>query len=87
MDPNDGCVVSNFIIQALQCKDITIYGDGQQTRIFCFVDDLIDAMVKTMNSEESFTGSVDMGNCGEFSMLQLGETVLKLSGSKSKIID
>jgi UDP-glucuronate decarboxylase len=86
MHPNDGRVVSNFIVQALQGKDITIYGDGQQTRSFCYVDDLIDAMVKMMNSEDGFTGPVNIGNPGEFTMLQLAETVLKLSGSKSKII-
>ena len=86
MHPNDGRVVSNFIVQALQGKDITIYGDGQQTRSFCYVDDLIDAMVKMMNSEPGFTGPVNIGNPGEFTMLQLAETVLKLSGSKSKII-
>ena len=86
MHPNDGRVVSNFIVQALQGKDITIYGDGQQTRSFCYVDDLIDVMVKMMNSEEGFTGPVNIGNPGEFTMLQLAETILKLSGSKSKII-
>ena len=86
MHPNDGRVVSNFIVQALQGKDITIYGDGQQTRSFCYVDDLIDAMVKMMNSEEGFTGPVNIGNPGEFTMLQLAETILKLSCSKSKII-
>ena len=71
MHPNDGRVVSNFIVQALQGKDITIYGDGQQTRSFCYVDDLIDAMVKMMNSEQGFTGPVNIGNPGEFTMLQL----------------
>jgi len=86
MHPNDGRVVSNFIMQALEGKDITIYGDGQQTRSFCYVDDLIDAMVRMMNSEEGFTGPVNLGNPGEFTMLQLAETVLRLSGSKSKII-
>jgi UDP-glucuronate decarboxylase len=86
MHPNDGRVVSNFIVQALQGKDITIYGDGQQTRSFCYVDDLIDAMVKMMNTEEGFTGPVNIGNPGEFTMLQLAETILKLSGSKSKIV-
>ncbi len=86
MHPNDGRVVSNFIVQALQGKDITIYGDGQQTRSFCYVDDLIDAMVKMMNSEYGFTGPVNIGNPGEFTMLQLAETILKLSGGKSKII-
>ena len=86
MHPNDGRVVSNFIVQALQGKDITIYGDGQQTRSFCYVDDLIDAMVRMMNSEAGFPGPVNIGNPGEFTMLQLAETVLKLSGSKSKIV-
>jgi UDP-glucuronate decarboxylase len=70
----------------LQGKDITIYGDGQQTRSFCYVDDLIDVMVKMMNSEQGFTGPINIGNPGEFTMLQLAETILKLSGSKSKII-
>jgi UDP-glucuronate decarboxylase len=86
MHPNDGRVVSNFIVQALQGKDITIYGDGSQTRSFCYVDDLIDAMVRMMNSEEGFTGPVNIGNPGEFTMLQLAELVLRLSGSKSKIV-
>lgn len=86
MHPNDGRVVSNFIVQALQGKDITIYGDGSQTRSFCYVDDLVDAMVKMMNSEKGFTGPVNIGNPGEFTMLQLAEMVLMLSNSKSKII-
>jgi UDP-glucuronate decarboxylase len=86
MHPNDGRVVSNFIVQALRGKDITIYGDGQQTRSFCYVDDLIDVMVRMMNSEAGFTGPVNIGNPGEFTMLELAQTVLKLSGSKSKII-
>ena len=86
MHPNDGRVVSNFIMQALQGKDITIYGDGSQTRSFCYVDDLVDAMVKMMNSEKGFTGPVNIGNPGEFTMLQLAEMVLTLSNSKSKII-
>jgi UDP-glucuronate decarboxylase len=86
MHPNDGRVVSNFIMQALQGRDITIYGDGSQTRSFCYVDDLVDAMVKMMNSEKGFTGPVNIGNPGEFTMLQLAEMVLKLSNSKSKII-
>jgi len=86
MHPNDGRVVSNFIVQALQGQDITIYGDGQQTRSFCYVDDLIDALVKMMSSEVGFTGPVNIGNPDEFTMLQLAEEVLKLSGSKSKII-
>jgi UDP-glucuronate decarboxylase len=86
MHPNDGRVVSNFIVQALKGKDITIYGDGQQTRSFCYVDDLIDAMIKMMNSEKGFTGPVNIGNPGEFTMLQLAEMVLTLSNSKSRII-
>jgi UDP-glucuronate decarboxylase len=86
MHPNDGRVVSNFIVQALQGKDITIYGDGSQTRSFCYVDDLVDAMVKMMNSEKGFTGPVNIGNPGEFTMLQLAEMVITLSNSKSKII-
>ncbi len=86
MHPNDGRVVSNFIVQALQGKDITIYGDGSQTRSFCYVDDLIDAMVRMMATENGFTGPVNIGNPGEFTMLELAQLVLKLSGSKSKII-
>jgi len=86
MHPNDGRVVSNFIVQALQGKDITIYGDGSQTRSFCYVDDLVDAMVKMMNSEKGFTGPFNIGNPDEFTMLQLAEMVLTLSNSKSKII-
>jgi UDP-glucuronate decarboxylase len=86
MHPNDGRVVSNFIMQALQGKDITIYGDGKQTRSFCYVDDLIDVMVKMMNSEGGFTGPVNIGNPCEFTMQELAEIVLKLTGSKSKII-
>jgi UDP-glucuronate decarboxylase len=86
MNPNDGRVVSNFIVQALKGEDITIYGDGQQTRSFCYVDDLIDVMVKMMNSETGFTGPMNIGNPGEFTMLQLAESILRLSGSKSKII-
>jgi len=86
MHPNDGRVVSNFIMQALKGEDITIYGDGQQTRSFCYVDDLIDGMVKMMKSEVGFTGPVNIGNPGEFTMLQLAEMILKLSSSKSKIV-
>ena len=86
MNPHDGRVVSNFIVQALQGKDITIYGDGQQTRSFCYVDDLIEAFVRMMNTEQGFTGPVNTGNPGEFTMLQLAENVLRLSGSKSKLV-
>ncbi len=86
MHPNDGRVVSNFIVQALQGKDITIYGDGSQTRSFCYVDDLIDAMVRMMATEAGFTGPVNIGNPTEFTMLELAEMVLRLTASKSKII-
>ena len=86
MNPNDGRVVSNFIVQALQGRDVTIYGDGQQTRSFCYVDDMIDALIKMMDSEKSFIGPVNIGNPCEFTIIQLAETILKLSKSKSKII-
>ena len=85
MTANDGRVVSNFIIQALRGDDITIYGDGKQTRSFCYVDDLIDGIVKMMNVE-NFTGPVNLGNPSEFTMLELAELILKLTGSKSKIV-
>jgi UDP-glucuronate decarboxylase len=87
MHPNDGRVVSNFIVQALSGKDITIYGDGSQTRSFCYVDDLVDCMIRFMNSEESFVGPVNMGNPGEFSIRELAELVIELTGSSSKIIN
>ncbi len=86
MHPNDGRVVSNFIVQALKGEDITIYGDGTQTRSFCYVDDLLEGMVRLMNSREEFTGPVNIGNPGEFTMIELAEKVLKLTGSKSKLI-
>jgi UDP-glucuronate decarboxylase len=86
MHPNDGRVVSNFIVQALQGKDITIYGDGQQTRSFCYVDDLIAAMISMMDAPADFIGPVNIGNPGEFTMLALAEAILKLSGSKSKLV-
>ncbi len=85
MDPYDGRVVSNFIVQALKGEEITIYGDGKQTRSFCYVDDLIDGMVKLMNSSDDFSGPVNIGNPTEFTMLELAETVLQLTNSKSKI--
>ncbi|MBR6888083.1 MAG: SDR family oxidoreductase [Selenomonadaceae bacterium] len=85
MTANDGRVVSNFIMRALRGEDITVYGDGTQTRSFCYVDDLIDGIVKMMNTE-NFTGPVNLGNPGEFTMLELAEQILKLTGSKSKII-
>ncbi len=86
MHPNDGRVVSNFIVQALQNKDITIYGDGTQTRSFQYVDDLVDGMIRLMNNTpDNFVGPVNIGNPGEFTMLELAEKVLKLTGSKSKL--
>ena len=86
MQPNDGRVVSNFIIQALRNEDITIYGSGEQTRSFCYVTDLIEAMVRTMNTGPDFTGPVNIGNPVEFTMIELAELVLRLTGSKSKLI-
>jgi UDP-glucuronate decarboxylase len=86
MHPNDGRVVSNFIVQALLGQPITIYGDGSQTRSFCYVDDLIEAFIRLMNTEDDFTGPVNTGNPGEFTILQLAETVLELTGSKSELI-
>lgn len=86
MHPNDGRVVSNFIVQALQGQDITIYGDGQQTRSFCYVDDLIDGMVRLMESDPTFTGPLNVGNPTEFTMLALAEQVLKLVGGSSKLV-
>jgi UDP-glucuronate decarboxylase len=85
MNPNDGRVVSNFIVQALKGENITIYGDGQQTRSFCYVDDLIEGFIRLMNTEPGFTGPVNLGNPGEFTMLELAEKVLKLVGGKSKL--
>ena len=86
MHPNDGRVVSNFIVQALQDQDITICGDGEQTRSFCYVDDLIEGMVRMMNSETEFIGPVNLGNPGEFSIKQLAEMVIELTGAKSKLV-
>ena len=86
MDIGDGRVVSNFIVQALKGEDITIYGDGQQTRSFCYVDDLIEGMVRVMNSREDFVGPVNVGNPGEFTMNELAKIVVELTGTKSKII-
>ncbi len=85
MHPNDGRVVSNFIVQALRGDPLSIYGDGSQTRSFCYVDDLIDAMILMMFSEKGFTGPVNIGNPIEFTMLQLAELVIKLTDSKSKL--
>ena len=84
MLPDDGRVISNFVVQALQNKDITIYGDGKQTRSFQYVDDLIEAMVRMMATGDDFTGPVNIGNPREFSMLELAQLVLKLTASKVK---
>jgi UDP-glucuronate decarboxylase len=86
MHPNDGRVVSNFIVQALKGNDITIYGDGSQTRSFCYVDDLIGGMIGMMNSREDFIGPVNVGNPGEFTIRELAEMVIELTGSHSKIV-
>lgn len=86
MNPYDGRVVSNFIVQALKGEDITIYGDGSQTRSFCYVDDLIDGMCRMMNSRDGVTGPVNLGNPGEFTMLELAKKVIELTGSGSGIV-
>ena len=86
MHPNDGRVVSNFIIQALTNEDITVFGDGSQTRSFCYVDDLIEGMVRMMSGPDEFTGPVNLGNPDEFTILELAEKILDITGSKSKII-
>jgi UDP-glucuronate decarboxylase len=86
MHPNDGRVVSNFIVQALKGENITVFGSGNQTRSFCYVDDLVDAMIKMMETETGFTGPVNIGNPAEFTILELAERVIKLTNSRSKII-
>ena len=86
MNPDDGRVVSNFIVQALKGDDITIYGDGMQTRSFCYVDDLLSGMMGMMNSRDGFTGPVNIGNPKEFTMLELAEEVLKQVGGRSKLV-
>lgn len=86
MHPNDGRVVSNFIVQALQNKPITIYGDGNQTRAFCYVEDLIDGLIKLMNARDGFIGPVNLGNPEEFTILELAKKTIDLTGSRSKII-
>src|SRR5687768_3394804 len=85
MHPNDGRVVSNFIVQALGGQDITIYGTGAQTRSFCYVDDLVEGMLRMMETEAGFTGPINLGNPSEFTMLELAEKVISLVGSKSKL--
>ncbi|MDR3347304.1 MAG: SDR family oxidoreductase [Helicobacteraceae bacterium] len=86
MHPNDGRVVSNFIVQALKGEDITVYGEGNQTRSFCYVDDLIDGFARMMNAPSDFTGPVNLGNPAEFTILRLAQIVIELTGSKSKIV-
>ena len=86
MDLNDGRVVSNFIVQALKNEDITIYGDGSQTRSFCYVDDLIDGMIKMMNNTNGFIGPVNLGNPSERTILDFAKLIIKLTNSSSKII-
>ena len=86
MNPYDGRVVSNFIVQALKGEDITVYGDGSQTRSFCYVDDLVDGMCRMMDSRDGFTGPVNLGNPGEFTMLELAKKVIDLTGSSSRIV-
>jgi len=85
MRPNDGRVVSNFIVQALRGEPIEVFGDGSQTRSFCYVDDLVDGLIRVMNTHDSFTGPMNLGNPCEFSILELAELVLKHTGSKSEI--
>jgi UDP-glucuronate decarboxylase len=87
MHPNDGRVVSNFIVQALQNRDITIYGSGRQTRSFCYVDDLVDGLLRLMNSDDSFTGPVNLGSPEEISISDLAELSRKLTGSASDIVN
>jgi UDP-glucuronate decarboxylase len=86
MHPNDGRVVSNFIVQALKGEPITIYGKGSQTRSFCYVDDLVDALIRLMATPDGFTGPVNLGNPGEFTMVELAKKVLALTGSKSELV-
>ena len=86
MHPNDGRVVSNFIVQALKGEPVTIYGDGSQTRSFCYVDDLVEALIRLMATDDTFTGPVNLGNPREFTILQLAEQVLGQTGSKSRIV-
>lgn len=86
MHPNDGRVVSNFIVQALKGEDITIYGDGLQTRSFCYCDDLVNGLIRMMDTDDSITGPINLGNPNEFTIKQLAELVVELTGTKSKII-
>jgi UDP-glucuronate decarboxylase len=85
MHPNDGRVVSNFIMQALKNEEITVYGDGTQSRSFCYVENLVDGLIRLMNSPDDFAGPVNLGNPVEFTILELAEKVIAMTGSKSKI--
>jgi UDP-glucuronate decarboxylase len=86
MHPNDGRVVSNFIVQALKGEDITLYGDGEQTRSFCFVSDLVDGLIRLMNTGDEVTGPINLGNPGEFTIRQLAEKIIELTGARSKLV-
>ncbi len=86
MHPNDGRVVSNFIVQALSGEPVTLYGDGMQTRSFCYVDDLVDALMRLMDAPDDVTGPINLGNPGEFTIRELAETVIRMTGSKSEIV-
>ncbi|KCZ57073.1 NAD-dependent dehydratase [Hyphomonas beringensis] len=86
MHPNDGRVVSNFIVQALRGEDITLYGDGEQTRSFCYVSDLVDGLIRLMNTEDDVTGPINLGNPGEFTIRQLAEQIIEQTGSKSQLV-
>jgi UDP-glucuronate decarboxylase len=86
MHPNDGRVVSNFIVRALRNEDLVVFGDGTQTRSFCYVDDLIDGLISLLGTKDEVTGPINLGNPGEFTVLELAETVVKLTGSRSKIV-
>src|SRR5262249_14711719 len=86
MHPNDGRVVSNFVIQALRNQDITVYGEGNQTRSFCYVDDLVEGLIRLMETPDDVTGPVNLGNPAEFTIRQLAETVITLTGSKSQLV-
>jgi UDP-glucuronate decarboxylase len=86
MHPNDGRVVSNFIVQALRGEDLTVYGDGTQTRSFCYVDDLVDGLLRMMDAPDGTTGPINLGNPHEFTMLELAEMTLRLTGSRSRLV-
>jgi UDP-glucuronate decarboxylase len=87
MHANDGRVVSNFVVQALRGEPLTIYGDGEQTRSFCYVDEMVDAFMRLMNTEDDFIGPVNLGNPGEFTIRELAEKTLQMTGSKSELIN